>query len=94
MKKTSAIETGIHAPANKNKANTSELNYKTSLLVSVGTDRRVFNEKNMKKLVKKTALTQTIEVYASRSSIHGISYVFDREINVDVNDDFDDDEGV
>ena len=48
----------------------------------------------MKKTLKKTALTQTIEEYASRGSIHGISYVFDREINVDVNDDFDDDEGV
>ena len=47
-----------------------------------------------KPLLKKTALTQTIEEYASRSSIHGIGYVFDREINVDVNDDFDDDDGV
>ena len=31
---------------------------------------------------KKSALTQTAEDYASRSSIHGIGYVFDRELNV------------
>ena len=36
----------------------------------------------MKKTLKKTALTQTAEEYASRSSIHGIGYVFDRELNV------------
>ena len=36
----------------------------------------------MKKTPKKTALTQTTEEYASRSSIHGIGYAFDRELNV------------
>ena len=36
----------------------------------------------MKKTLKKTALTQTAEEYASRSSIHGIGYVFDGELNV------------
>ena len=30
---------------------------------------------------KKTALTQTAKEYASRSSIHGIGYVFDRDLN-------------
>ena len=32
--------------------------------------------------MKKSALTQTAEDYASRSSIHGIGYVFDRELNI------------
>ena len=36
----------------------------------------------MKKTPKKTALTQTTEEYASRSSIHGIGYVFDNELNL------------
>ena len=36
----------------------------------------------MKRTLKKTALTQTTEEYASRSSIHGIGYTFDRELNV------------
>ena len=31
---------------------------------------------------KKTALTQTAEEYASRSSIHGISYIFDKELHL------------
>ena len=31
---------------------------------------------------KKAALTQTTEEYASRSSIHGISYIFDRELKI------------
>ena len=35
----------------------------------------------MKITLKKTALTQTAEEYASRSSIHGIGYVFDRDLN-------------
>ena len=35
----------------------------------------------MKNTLKKTALTQTTEEYASRSSIHGISYIFDRDLN-------------
>ena len=39
-------------------------------------------KKVMKKTLKKSALTQTVEDYASRSSIHGISYVFDRELNI------------
>ena len=37
---------------------------------------------NMKKTSKKTALTQAVEEYASRSSIHGIGYAFDRELSV------------
>ena len=36
----------------------------------------------MKAFKKKSALTQTTEEYASRSSIHGISYVFDRDFNL------------
>ena len=39
-------------------------------------------KRKMKRTLKKTALTQTTEEYASRSSIHGISYTFDRELNV------------
>ena len=31
---------------------------------------------------KKSVLTQTAEDYASRSSIHGIGYVFDRDLNI------------
>ena len=37
-------------------------------------------KKVMKKTLRKSALTQTLEDYASRSSIH--SYVFDRELNI------------
>ena len=33
-------------------------------------------------MLKKTALTQTTEEYASRSSIHGVAFVFDRELNL------------
>ena len=36
----------------------------------------------MKGTFKKIALTQTAEEYASRSSIHGIGYVFDRDLNI------------
>ena len=36
------------------------------------------------------SLTQTIQEYAARSSIHGISYAFERELNVDVDDDDED----
>ena len=36
----------------------------------------------MKNTSKKSALTQTTEEYSSRSSIHGIGYVFDRELNI------------
>ena len=36
----------------------------------------------MKNTLKKTALVQTTEDYASRSSIHGIGYIFDRELNI------------
>ena len=36
----------------------------------------------MKRTMKKAALTQTTEEYASRSSIHGIGYVFDNELNL------------
>ena len=39
-------------------------------------------KKVMKKTLRKSALTQTLEDYASRSSIHRISYVFDRELNI------------
>ena len=35
----------------------------------------------MKNTPTKNALTQTAEEYASRSSIHGIGYVFDRDLN-------------
>ena len=38
------------------------------------------------------SLTQTIQEYSARSSIHGISYAFDRELNVDVDDDDDDED--
>ena len=31
---------------------------------------------------KKTILTQTTEEYASRSSIHGIGYAFDRDLGI------------
>ena len=43
----------------------------------------------MKKTSKKTALTQTTEEYASRSSIHGIGYAFDRNLNSVVDDEDD-----
>ena len=36
----------------------------------------------MKNTSKKSALTQTTEEYSSRSSIHGISHTFDRELNI------------
>ena len=36
----------------------------------------------MKNTSRKTALTQTTEEYASRSSIHGISYIFDRDLSI------------
>ena len=36
---------------------------------------------NVKKL-KKTALTETTEEYAASSTIHGIGYIFDRELNI------------
>ena len=36
----------------------------------------------MVKTLNKCALTQTTEEYASRSSIHGIGYVFDRDLNL------------
>ena len=36
----------------------------------------------MKNTSKKTALSQTAEEYASRSSIHGIGYVFDKDLNI------------
>ena len=34
----------------------------------------------MKTTTKKSVLTQTAEDYASRSSIHGIGYAFDRDL--------------
>ena len=37
---------------------------------------------SLTKIPKKSALTQTAEDYASRSSIHGIGYIFDRELNI------------
>ena len=36
----------------------------------------------MKKRSKKSALAQTTEDYASRSSIHGIGYVFDTSLGI------------
>ena len=39
-------------------------------------------DKNMTKTFKKSALNQTTEEYASRSSIHGIGYIFDRELGI------------
>ena len=36
----------------------------------------------MRGTCKKAALTQTVEEYAGRSSIHGIGYVFDRDLNL------------
>ena len=36
----------------------------------------------MKKTLKKAALSQTTEEYASRSSIHGISYIFDKDLHL------------
>ena len=35
-----------------------------------------------KKTLNKAALYQTIGEYASRSSIHGISYIFDKELHL------------
>ena len=39
------------------------------------------SDKNMTKTPNKAALSQTTEEYASRSSIHGIGYAFDRELS-------------
>ena len=36
----------------------------------------------MKGAKRKLALTKTTSEYASRSSIHGIGYIFDREIGI------------
>ena len=36
---------------------------------------------SFKTTMKRTALAQTAEEYASRSSIHGIGYIFDRNLN-------------
>ena len=36
----------------------------------------------MKGAKRKLALTKTTSEYASRSSIHGIDYIFDREIGI------------
>ena len=36
----------------------------------------------MKKTLNKAALSQTTEEYASRSSIHGIGYIFDKELHL------------
>ena len=36
----------------------------------------------MKKASTKAALSQTTEEYASRSSIHGIGYIFDKELHL------------
>ena len=35
-----------------------------------------------KKTLNKAALSQTTGEYASRSSIHGISYIFDKELHL------------
>ena len=44
--------------------------------------KRKIVEDTMKNTTKTSALTQTTEEYASRSSIHGIGYIFDRELNI------------
>ena len=36
----------------------------------------------MKSTSKMTVFTQTTKEYASRSTIHGISYIFDRDLNI------------
>ena len=36
----------------------------------------------MKRTSKKPALTKTIKEYARRSTIHGIAYVFDQDLNM------------
>ena len=36
----------------------------------------------MRKTLNKAALSQTTEEYASRSSIHGIGYIFDKELHL------------
>ena len=46
------------------------------------TTKRKIVEDTMKNTTKTSALTQTTEEYASRSSIHGIGYIFDRELNI------------
>ena len=46
------------------------------------TNKRKIVEDTMKNKTKTSALTQTTEEYASRSSIHGIGYIFDRELNI------------
>ena len=46
------------------------------------TTKRKIVEDTMKYKTKTSALTQTTEEYASRSSIHGISYIFDRELKI------------
>ena len=43
---------------------------------------KIITKMNPTTTPKKSALTQTAEEYASRSSIHGIGYVFDRELNI------------
>ena len=44
--------------------------------------RRVPKKMDKMKKLKKTVLTQTTEEYAGRSSIHGIAYIFDKELNM------------
>ena len=39
-------------------------------------------QEGFKATMKSTALTRTAEEYASRNSIHGIGYVFDRDLNL------------
>ena len=39
-------------------------------------------EMTAKKLSPKKALTQTTKDYASRSTIHGIGYVFDKDLSI------------
>ena len=46
----------------------------------------------MKRRSKKTALTRTTEEYASRSSIHGIGYAFDRDLDIVIDDEDDEDD--
>ena len=39
-------------------------------------------QERFKTTMKRTALIQTTEDYAGRSSIHGIGYLFDRDLNL------------
>ena len=44
--------------------------------------RFTLKETTMTKTLNKAALSQTTEEYASHSSIHGIGYIFDKELSI------------